>query len=137
MQRGVAAHLPAPPARLCLRSESQNLPVVRFASGRVVTLGRERWAITAGTLRKGARRHAVTAPAHRLPDRPAQLAVASVACCTAVDERCALFAACLPVLLFPTDAAPSITAPSPCKARSVKVPAKPRPLPLPTPQAAA
>ncbi|KAL4434118.1 hypothetical protein ABPG75_000559 [Micractinium tetrahymenae] len=29
-------------------SDSQNLPVVRFASGKVVTMGRERWAISTG-----------------------------------------------------------------------------------------
>jgi hypothetical protein len=31
-------------------SEGQGLPVVRFASGRVVTVGRERWTIAAGAL---------------------------------------------------------------------------------------
>lgn len=31
-------------------SDSQGMPVVRFASGRVVTVGRERWTIAAGEL---------------------------------------------------------------------------------------
>lgn len=34
---------PSPP-----RSESQNLPVVRFASGKVLTIGRERWTVASG-----------------------------------------------------------------------------------------
>lgn len=36
------------PPRLPPRSESQNLPVVRFASGKVLTIGRERWTVASG-----------------------------------------------------------------------------------------
>jgi ATP-dependent DNA helicase PIF1 len=36
-------------------SEGQGLPVVRFASGRVVTVGRERWTIASGGRMAGQR----------------------------------------------------------------------------------
>lgn len=39
------------PPRLPPRSESQNLPVVRFASGKVLTIGRERWTVASGGCR--------------------------------------------------------------------------------------